>query len=59
MLSSNPNAIHLLFYLDKPKMLENMKGFCEELVQAVFNPKRAQRMADLYKLDMVEYLELL
>ena len=58
-LSENPNAIHLLFSLDKRKMLENMKDFCEELVQAVFNPRRAQRMADLYKLDMVEYLELL
>jgi hypothetical protein len=40
-------------------MLENMKDFCEELVQAVFNPRRAQRMADLYSLDMVEYLEML
>jgi hypothetical protein len=40
-------------------MLENMKDFCEELVQKVFNPRRAQRMADLYKLDMVEYLEML
>jgi hypothetical protein len=58
-LSENPNAVHLLFPLDKQQMLENMKDFCEELVQTVFNPKRAQRMADLYKLDMVEYLELL
>ena len=58
-LSKNPNAIHLLFSLDEGKMLKNMKEFCEELVQAVFNPRRAQRMADLYELDMVEYLEML
>jgi hypothetical protein len=58
-LSYNPNAIHLLFDLDRNKMLENMKDFCEELVEKVFNPRRAQRMADLYGLDMVEYLEML
>jgi hypothetical protein len=58
-LSRNPNAVHLLFPIDYQKMLENMRDFCEELVQAVFNPRRAQRMADLYGLDMVEYLELL
>jgi hypothetical protein len=58
-LSENPNGLHLLFSLDKNKMLENMKEFCEELVQTVFNPTRAQRMADLFNLDMVEYLELL
>ena len=40
-------------------MLENMKEFCEELVKAVFNPIRAQRMAELYEMDMDEYLELL
>jgi hypothetical protein len=58
-LSSNPNALHLLFPLDHKKMLENMKDFCEELVRAVFNPIRVQKMAELYELDMAEYLELL
>jgi hypothetical protein len=58
-LSRNPNALHLLFSLDHKTMLENMKGFCEELVKVVFNPIRVQRMADLYELDMAEYLELL
>ena len=58
-LSSNPNALHLLFSLDHKKMLENMKDFCEELVKAVFNPIRVQRMAELYELDMSEYLDLL
>jgi hypothetical protein len=58
-LSGNPNALHLLFSLDHKKMLENMKDFCEELVRAVFNPVRVQRMAELYELDMAEYLELL
>jgi hypothetical protein len=51
--------LHLLFPLDHKKMLENMKEFCEELVKAVFNPIRAKRMADLYDMDMTEYLELL
>jgi hypothetical protein len=58
-LSKNPNALHLLFSLDYKKMLENMKDFCEELVKVVFNPMRAQRMAELYEMDMDEYLELL
>jgi hypothetical protein len=58
-LSGNPNALHLLFSLDHKKMLENMKDFCEELVKAVFNPIRVQKMADLYDMDMAEYLELL
>jgi hypothetical protein len=40
-------------------MLENMKEFCEELVKVVFNPIRVKRMADIYELDMIEYLELL
>jgi hypothetical protein len=40
-------------------MREKCKTFAEELVRAVFNPIRAQRMADLYDLDMDEYLELL
>jgi hypothetical protein len=40
-------------------MLENMKDFCEELVKVVFNPIRVQRMADLYELDMDEYLDKL
>ena len=55
--SKNPNALHLLFSLDYKKMLENTKDFCEELVKAVFNPIRAQRMAELYEMDMDEYLD--
>jgi hypothetical protein len=58
-LSTNPNAIHLLAKLDTNSMRENCKTFAEELAKAVFNPMRAQRMADLYELDMDEYLELL
>jgi hypothetical protein len=58
-ISENPNTLHLLFSLDHKKMLENMKDFCEELVKVVFNPIRVQRMADLYELDMDEYLDKL
>jgi hypothetical protein len=48
-----------IYYSLDHKMLENMKDFCEELVRAVFNPLRVQKMAELYELDMAEYLELL
>jgi hypothetical protein len=40
-------------------MREKCKTFAEELAKVVFNPMRAQRMADQYDLDMDEYLELL
>ncbi len=53
-----PNAIHLSFSLNYEKMKHHMKGFCEELVQTVFHPKRLQSICDVYGLDMVEYLEL-
>jgi hypothetical protein len=58
-LSQNPNAIHLLAKLDTNAMRQNCKTFAEELARAVFNPMRAQRMADLYDLDMDEYFELM
>jgi hypothetical protein len=58
-LSTNPNAIHLFTKLDTNAMREKCKPFAEELAKAVFNPIRAQRMADLYDLDMDQYFELL
>jgi hypothetical protein len=59
-LSLNPNAIHLYATkLEANSMRENCKTFAEELAKVVFNPMRAQRMADLYELDMDQYFELL
>jgi hypothetical protein len=58
-LSLNPNAIRMLAKLDTNAMREKCKTFAEELAKAVFNPMRAQKMADLYEMDMDEYLELL
>jgi hypothetical protein len=40
-------------------MREKCKTFAEELAKVVFNPMRAQRMADLHELDMDQYFELL
>ncbi len=48
MFSANPNADHLL-----------IKEFRRELVEYVFNPLRIQHIADIFNLDMEEYLELI
>ncbi len=45
--------------MDYDLMRENMYDFCEELVKKVFEPKRIQKICDIYELDMVDYLELL
>ena len=59
-LSYNPYLCDLLY--DKynyKKMKEQMKDFCEELVQKVFHPLRLQRICNLYNLDLTDYLDLL
>jgi hypothetical protein len=48
MFFANPNADHLL-----------IKEFRRELVENVFNPLRIQHIADIFNLDMEEYLELI
>jgi hypothetical protein len=58
-LSLNPNAIRLFTELDTNAMRENCKTFAEELAKSVFNPVRAQRMANLYDMNMEQYFELL
>ncbi len=40
-------------------MRENMKNFCEELVQKIFHPLRLQKICQEYGLEMTELLELL
>jgi hypothetical protein len=65
LLTGTPEGIHLLeqlfalYHLDHQEMREKCKPFAEELVEVVFNPRRAKRMAKLYDLDMMEYLELI
>lgn len=58
-LSSNPNAIHLIAPLNHQKMRKQCRPFNEQLVACVLNPSRVQKMANKFKLDLVEYLELI
>ena len=58
-LPINPNAFHLLASLNHKKMKEQCKPFSEELVSYVFNPTRVIRIADAFKLELDEYLDLL
>lgn len=58
-LSANPGAVHMLASLNSTKMKEQNKNFKRELVEYVLNPLRIQHLADLFNLDMEEYLDLL
>jgi hypothetical protein len=57
-LTRNPNAHQLLSSLDYNKMLENMKPFCNELVEKIFHPSRLERICEMYNIEMEDYLEL-
>ena len=58
-LSKNPNAIHLLFKYDYQCMMQNNKGFCEELVQKVFNPNRLLSLCKSFNMDWLDYTDIL
>jgi hypothetical protein len=58
-LSANPNALHLLARLDYGEMKRTFQHFAEELVETVFHPTRVSRIADVYGMDLNEYLEFL
>ena len=58
-LTLNKNAIHLLCPLNHQKMKEQCKPFYEELVAYVFNPSRVIKMANVFNLDLDDYLELI
>jgi hypothetical protein len=58
-LSTNPNAIHLLARLDYAEMKRTFQPLAEELVETVFHPTRVSRIADVYGMDLNEYLEFL
>ena len=58
-LSANPNALHLLAHLDYGEMKRTFQPFAEELIETVFHPTRVSRIADVYGMDLNEYLEFL
>jgi hypothetical protein len=58
-LSANPNALHLLARLDYGEMKRTFQPLAEELVETVFHPIRVSRIADVYGMDLNEYLEFL
>ena len=57
-LSRNLNAIHYFSSLDYNKMLENMKPFCNELVEKTLHPTRLERICKTYNIELEEYIEL-
>jgi hypothetical protein len=58
-LSSNSNAIHLLFNLDYETMKQNCKEFACQLAQKVFHPERLNRISIKYDIEFDEYLDLI
>ena len=72
-LSQNPNAMPILeknqidwywinrnpslFQLDYSRMKENNKEFFKELVEKVFHRDRVIRMANMFQMDLYEYLD--
>jgi hypothetical protein len=59
LLSANPNALHLLTRLDYAEMKRTFQPLAKELVETVFHPCRVSRIADVYGMDLNEYLEFL
>jgi hypothetical protein len=61
LLSANPNAdaLRLLAHLDYAEMKRTFQPLAEELVETVFHPTRVSRIADVYGMDLNEYLEFL
>jgi hypothetical protein len=58
LLSSNPDAIHLLCPLDYEKTKESNVVFRQELCEYVFHPERMIRLAgDTPLWDYLEYYE--
>jgi hypothetical protein len=60
-LSANPNAdaLRLLARLDYAEMKRTFQPFAEELIETVFHPCRVSRIADVYGMDLNEYLDFL
>jgi hypothetical protein len=60
-LSANPNAdaLRLLARLDYGEMKRTFQPLAKELIEYVFHPTRVSRIADVYGMDLNEYLEFL
>ena len=58
-LSANPSALHLIAHLDYVDMKRTFQPLAKELVEYVFHPCRVSRIADIYGMDLNEYLEFL
>jgi hypothetical protein len=60
-LSANPNAdaLRLLAPLDYVEMKRTFQPLAKELVETVFHPCRVSRIADVYGMDLNEYLDFL
>ena len=54
-----PNFIHILFPLNLKVMKEKIREFREELVAFVYHPIRLSRIATVYNMDLVEYINCL
>jgi hypothetical protein len=57
-LSGNINAIHLITSLNYHEMQRTFQPLAKELIETVFHPTRVSRIADVYEMDLNEYLEL-
>lgn len=58
-IGTNPYALHLLFTYDYEKMMDKNKLFTEELVKYVFYPIRLLKICNTYRLDLLEYIEII
>jgi len=59
LLSSNPNALHLLFEYDYEGMKKHREPIFKDLCEYVFNPKRIIRFCKLYNIEFDEYMEII
>lgn len=58
-LRCNPNAVHLFMPLNLEKMREKCKPFAEELFRYVLHPARLMRLADMFEMEMEDYVDLI
>jgi hypothetical protein len=56
-LSKNPNAIHLITSLNYHEMQRTFQPLAKELIETVFHPTRVSRIAQVYRMDLNEYLD--
>ena len=57
-LSENPNAMHLLFPLDKEKIKFENAMFKEELYEYFWNPDRLENICKAFNIPLRDYLSM-